>query len=179
MREEVLHNPVTGESMRVLESTPKAFRAQYTLRPHAEIPGAHFHPHGEQKVSMLSGELHLRVDGVYRIIRAGESTIVPAGARHFQWNPSDAEAIVIEELHPAARLHEFFRVLFGLAREGKTNAQGLPSLLMSAALFAEFKDTIRMASPGLRLVLAGLAPVATALGYRREIAERVRAAARG
>lgn len=84
MNEEILENPVTGESMRILESTAQEFRAQYTLRPHGEIAGAHFHPTEEQVVSILSGEMHLRINGEHRIIRAGESATVPAGARHFQ-----------------------------------------------------------------------------------------------
>jgi quercetin dioxygenase-like cupin family protein len=169
MPEEVLENPVTGESMRVLESTPQLFKVQYTLRPHGEIAGEHFHPVERQRVSILSGELHLRVEGEHRIIRAGESTELAAGARHFQWNPGDAEAVVIEEVYPAGRMHDFFRVLFRLAQDGRTDASGFPPLLLAAALFREFSDSIRMAPLHLRLALAALAPVAAALGYRREI----------
>ncbi|MBX3024313.1 cupin domain-containing protein [bacterium] len=171
MSEERLENPVTGESMRVLESSPERFRVQYALRPRGEIAGAHFHPYGEQTVSVVSGELHVRIAGAHRVIRAGESATIPTGAPHFQWNPGDVEAIVVEEMHPAARLHEFFRVLFRLAQSGRTDARGFPPLLLSAALFAEFSDTIRLAAPGTRLLLTLLAPLAVALGYRREIEE--------
>ena len=169
MNGETLENPVTGESMRVLESTAEVFRVQYTLRPHGEIAGEHFHPSGAHRFSVLSGEIHLRVDGEHRIIRAGESATVPAGARHFQWNPCDAEAVVVEELRPAARIHEFFSVLFRLAQDGRTDAKGFPTPLLAAALFSEFADTIRAASLGTRLFLSILAPIASALGSRREI----------
>jgi quercetin dioxygenase-like cupin family protein len=169
MDDEILENPVTGESMRIVESTTQAFKAQYALRPHGEIPGEHFHPHEEQVITILSGEMHLRINGEHRILRAGQSAMVPPGARHFQWNPCDAEAVVIEELRPAGRIHDFFKILFRLAQDGRTDVKGYPSLLWSAALFSEFIDTIRPASLGLRLLIAVLAPVASMLGYRRAI----------
>jgi quercetin dioxygenase-like cupin family protein len=169
MKEEILENPVTGESMRILESTAQTFKAQYSLRPHGEIPGEHLHPHKEQLVSVVSGEMHLRIDGEHRIVRAGQTTTIPAGARHFQWNPCDSEAVVIEEIRPAGRIHDFFKVLFGLARDGKTDGNGFPSLVLAAALFSEFRDSIRPAPLGVRLVCDLLGPIALALGHRRQV----------
>jgi quercetin dioxygenase-like cupin family protein len=169
MNEPILENPVTGETMRILESTAQVFKAEYSLRPHGEIPGEHFHPHEEQRISVLSGEMHVRIAGEHRVVRAGQATTVPVGARHFQWNPCDSEAVVIEELRPAGRIHDFFEVLFGLARDGRTDANGYPSLVLSAALFSEFRDSIRPASLALRLWIGMLGPVALALGYRRQV----------
>ena len=168
MDEEILENPVTGESLRILESSAHTFKAQYSLRPHGEIPGEHLHPHKEQRISVLSGEMHLRINGEHRIVRAGQTTTVPAGARHFQWNPCDSEAVVIEEIRPAGRIHDFFKVLFGLARDGRTDVNGYPRLVVSAALFAEFKDSIRPAPLGLRLLFGVLGPFALALGHGRQ-----------
>jgi quercetin dioxygenase-like cupin family protein len=169
MAEEILENPVTGECFRVLESTPERFKVHYSLRPHGEIPGEHFHPGKEQRVTVLSGEMHLRIDGEHCVLRAGESATVPPGSRHFQWNPGEVEVVAIEEVFPPGRLHEFFSVLFGLARDGKIDSQGRPPLLLSAALFSEFKDSIRQAPLGTRFFLDALAPVASVLGYRRQL----------
>ncbi len=171
MNGQILENLVTGEAMRVLESTPGLFKVQYSLRPHGEIAGEHLHPGKEQRIQVLSGEMHLRINGVHRVVRAGESAIVPAGARHFQWNPCDSEVVAIEEIRPAGRLHEFFSVLFGLARDGKTDSQGRPHLFLAAALFSEFKDSIRQAPSGERVLLDVLAPIARALGHRRQLAQ--------
>ena len=174
MSEEILENPVTGESMRVLESTAQTFKAQYSLRPHGEIAGEHLHPHREQLITILSGELHVRVEGEHRIVRAGETATVPVGARHFQWNPCDTEAVVIEEIRPPGRMHDFFKVLFALARDGRTDKNGYPPLLLSAALFSEFKDSVQPAPLGLRFLFAALGPVASALGYRGELEKYLR-----
>ncbi len=169
MIDEILDNPVTGEALRVLESTPGVFKVQYSLRPHGEIAGEHFHPGKVQQITVLSGEMHLRISGAHRVVRAGESALIRAGAHHFQWNPCDSEVVAVEEVRPAGRLHEFFSVLFGLARDGKTDSQGRLSLLFAAAVFSEFKDSIRQAPFGTRVLLDLLAPIAIVLGYRRKL----------
>lgn len=171
MTEEVLENRITGERLEILESSRETFKVRYSLRPHAEIPGAHCHPGQQQRLSVVSGEMHVRIDGEHHVVREGESVVVPAGARHFQWNPCDAEVVAIEEVSPAGRLHEFFSVLFRLAGDGYTDARGMPRPLVAAVLLSEFKDTIRLASPLGRLTLDALAPVAAALGYRRVLAQ--------
>ena len=66
MTEEILENPVTGETMRVIESTPKTFTIEYALRPHGEIALEHFHPGIEQEISVRSGEMHVTVDGEHK-----------------------------------------------------------------------------------------------------------------
>jgi len=55
------------------------------------------------------------------------------------------------------------------ARDGKTDSLGRPSLFLAAALFSEFKDSIRQGPLFDRLVFAALAPIASALGYRRQL----------
>lgn len=176
MTDEILLNPVTGESMRIVESTLDVFIIEYALRPHGEIALEHFHPNIQQEISVRSGEMHIRVNGEHKVISAGESYIAPPSAQHFQWNPCDTEAIAIESYKPAARNHDFFRTLFGVARDGYTNAQGVPSPLLSAAIFSEFKDTIRPASAGARVLIALLAPISRALGYQRRIRKYARQA---
>jgi quercetin dioxygenase-like cupin family protein len=164
---EVMENPVTGETMRVLESTAETFVIEYVLKPHGEIPLEHFHPNVEQEFSVRSGEMHVRVNGSHAVIKAGETLAAPPGAVHFQWNPHDVETVAVETYRPAGRNHDFFRTLFGLARDGHTDAQGMPSLLVRAAIFSEFHDTIRPAAFGVRCVVAVLAPLSRVLGYGR------------
>ncbi len=169
MSQELLENPVTGEKMLILESTEDTFKIEYALRAHGEIPLEHYHPNVAQVISVSAGEMHVTINGEHKVIRAGESYRAPPSALHFQWNPCDEEAIATETYTPAGRNHDFFRTLFGLARDGHTDDHGMPSLLVRAAIFTEFKDTIRPAEAGVRLVIAVLAPLSTMLGYRRLI----------
>ena len=169
IEKETIYNPITGEKLLVLESTEEVFRMGFTIDPHSEIAGEHIHPFQQQTVVVTAGELHCRIDGINHVLRTGDSATVPAGGRHFQSNPTSAEARAIEEYRPAGRIHNMFRVLFTLAQEGKTNRKGVPHPLIGAAFIAEFKDTVRVSSFGLRLLFGLLAPVSRLLGYRRTI----------
>jgi mannose-6-phosphate isomerase-like protein (cupin superfamily) len=166
MSDEVLENPVTGERMVVLVSTPECFKFKYSIRPHGSIAAEHFHPHMIQLMTVLSGEMHVRVGRKESVMRAGESATVPAGARHFQWNTCDVEVRAIEEYRPAGRLHDFFKVLFGLAKDGKLNARGFPPPMLGLAVFWQFKDSTQPASIGLRFISAilGLRVISAIVG---------------
>jgi quercetin dioxygenase-like cupin family protein len=174
VEQETIYNPVTGEKLLVLESNEEVFRMGFTIDPYSEIAGEHIHPFQQQSVTVTKGELHCRIDGVTSVLRAGDSATVPAGGRHFQWNPTDTEAQAIEEYRPAGQIHNLFRVLFMLAQEGKTNRKGVPNPLIGAALMAEFKDTVRVSSPYLRLLFGALAPASNLLGYRETIRGYIR-----
>ena len=106
MAEEILENPVTGETMRILESTAETFAIEYALRPHGEIALEHFHPNIAQEITVRSGEMHVTVNGEHKVIKAGESLTAPPSAYHFQWNPCDIETIAIEKYRPAGRNHD-------------------------------------------------------------------------
>lgn len=164
---DLLMNPVTGERIEVLESTPARFRARYALGPHSAIPGAHFHPGKQQRIEVQSGLMHVRVNGAIHAIGAGESFTIPTGASHYQWNETDVDTVAIEEISPAGRMHQFFAVLFQLARDGRTDSRGLPPPLIAAVLFHEFRDSIRHASWTMRMVMSALVPFGIAFGYRR------------
>lgn len=173
MNKETIHNPVTGETLYVLESTTEVFCIEYTIDPGSSIAAEHIHPFQEQTVYVIQGELGCRVNGVDSVLRVGDSAKIPAGTPHFQWNPTDTEARAIEEIRPAGRIHNLFRVAFTLAREGKTNRKGVPKPLIGAALVAEFRDVARPTAIGLRLLFDMLGPISYLLGYRRIIREYI------
>ena len=163
---EILDNPVTGERLRVLSSTDDVFAFELGLAPGAAVAGAHVHPFQRQTLRVVEGAMVSNIDGKRVALSTGEAVEIPAGTRHDQSNPHQAPARVVEEIRPAARMHDFFRVFFALARDGRTDRRGVPSPLVAAALFDEFRDSIRPAALGLRVLVAVLAPFARLLGRR-------------
>lgn len=170
MTVEVLENPVTGERIEVLEAPSKAngqrFRTRFNLAPRGRIAGAHAHPGASQTFHVEAGALHVRVGSETRVLRAGESAMVPPGVIHDQWNEGDVPAVVIEDSQPAPHALPFLRALFALARAGETDAAGRPSLLMASAIFSEYRGAIRPEPRALRMVVGTLAPFAWLLGHR-------------
>jgi quercetin dioxygenase-like cupin family protein len=131
----------------------------------------HVHPRQEERFKAVSGSLGVQVRDERRWLTEGEEVIVPPGTPHRWWNDSDdEEAHVSVELRPALNSEVFFETLYGLARDGKTDENGVPNLLQQAvALDGINRGEIYLASPPVpvqKVILAVLAPVGRLLGYR-------------
>ena len=114
-----------------------------------------------------------RLDGREEIADLGRELIVPPGMAHDWWNAGDDEAHVVVELRgDAEQLDRFEMVistLFGLARDGETDAKGRPHLLQAALFAREFDDVVRFTNPPRlvqKILFGALAPIARLFGYR-------------
>jgi hypothetical protein len=88
---------------------------------------------------------------------------------HDWWNAGAEEALVRVEIRPGRRFEEMARNLFGLAQDGKTDRQGMPTLLQAALFAQEFADVIQFTRPPAlvqRLLFGVLAPWARLRGYQ-------------
>jgi len=82
--------------------------------------------------------------------------------------PLPATIAELERRPEADNLIGIYGALAGLARE-----EALARF--AGRNFSEFKDSIRPAPLGLRLLIGMLGPIALALGYRREVEKYLRA----
>ena len=174
---DVYENPVTGEYVVVRVGAEEsggelAFADLYVI-PGGAVAGEHVHPGIEEVFMVVEGSVGFRVDGREDVAGPGRRLVVPPGAVHYWWNAGDEEAHVVVELRGDARLLEGFVTMlsniFGMARDGKTDAKGRPNLLQAALLARQFDDVIRFVEPPrvVQKVLFGvLAPIARILGYR-------------
>ena len=75
----------------------------------------------------------------------------------------------VVDVRPAERFELMIQNLFGLANDGKTNAQGVPNLLPLALFAREFRregEFVRPPRIVQRILFALVAPIARARGYR-------------
>ena len=103
--------------------------------------------------------------------QGGRGSGHPPGTPHRWWNDSDEEeAHVLAELRPALNTETFFETGYGLARDGKTDENNVPSILQQAVTLTGInKGEIYLASPPVavqKALLAALAPVGRLLGYK-------------
>ena len=153
------------------ETNGALVEVEATYRAHSPSPPLHFHPKQTEQFDVLSGRMHFEIDGQPRVVSAGESVTVPAGAIHRAWNPDDTETRVSWTTRPALQTERFFETLWGLAQDGHTNAAGAPNLLRVALIARRFSDTWVLARPPriVQTVIFGvLAPIAALLGYGAE-----------
>ena len=170
---DVIHNPVSGERVRFLKTARdtegELLQFELSLPAHGSVPFEHVHPRQEERFQVLSGTVRLRVGGKERSLAAGEALVGPQGIRHFLWNDSQEEARLIIDLRPPLQFAAMLETFFGLARDGKVDKTGLPSLLRSAVIVSEYPNVVYRARIPTALQKAGIAVLARVgrlLGYR-------------
>ena len=166
-------NPRTGQTMILRQTAADTNGALLEIESYNEPDRLgepeHIHPLQESSCDVLSGQLTFRIDGVERVLRAGDTVTIPAGVPHRFWNSGDQVAHHLGAFRPALRTQQFFETWFGLARDGKLNDKGMPSLLQLAVMVPAFGDEMRPTSPPwplLRALSWLLGPIARLRGYR-------------
>ena len=167
--QEVITNPITGEVIRVLESTPDLFRFEFVLLPHGTVAGPHQHPSSQQTIAARSGTLHCSVEGTHHVLEPGQAVLVEGGQTHTQWKSRRHRGVGhrgIPPRRPDARL------LPRAVRDGagRTDQQErVPSPLLASALFAEFSDSVRVGRHLDWMLLTALRPLARLAGSHRVV----------
>ena len=174
---EVYENPVTGELALVRAGTEETGGGHLVVdlfvAPGGAVSGEHVHQDIEETFTVVQGTVGFRLDGSEDVAGPARRLIVAPGVVHDWWNAGNDEAHVIVELRGEKRRLDRFEMmistLYGLARDGKTDARGRPSILQASLLAREFNDVIVFTRPSRlvqRLLFGALAPMAYLLGYR-------------
>jgi quercetin dioxygenase-like cupin family protein len=171
---EKIYNPLQNDWIVFKETAQDAsgalMRGELVVSPSGGNP-LHVHPLQEEHFKVLSGTLGVQVGDEHRSLGQGEEALVPPGTPHRWYNAAyQQEARVLVELRPALNTEVFFETLYGLARDGKTDENGVPNLLQQAVtLTGVNKGEIYLARPPIpvqKAFLAALAPVGKLLGYK-------------
>lgn len=177
-RGQVFENPVTGERVVVLtdpaEHPDRVLTAHLMVSPGGRVANAHIHPTVRERFHVLAGQVGFQVGDRDLVLGPGESAEVPAGTAHDWWQVGDEEASVVVEAEPGDRLADFITSIFGLCRDGKSNASGVPRPLQIAVMIDEYKDEMILASPPpaiQRGIAAALAPIGRWRGRKPSYAE--------
>jgi quercetin dioxygenase-like cupin family protein len=170
---ERLTNPRTGQTMIFRQTAAETNGALLEIEtfnePQRLGEPEHIHPLQESSCDVLSGQLTFHIDGVERVLRAGDTVTIPAGVPHRFWNSGDEVAHALQAFRPALRTQQFFETWFGLARDGKLDDKGMPSLLQLAVMVPAFADVMRPTSPPWPLLRAFswlLGPIARLRGHK-------------
>ncbi len=171
---ETIENPVTGERITWIETTQitggKLLACDLYLGPAAAVAAEHRHVRQEERFVVHAGTVGFEVAGEVRMASQGDQVAVPIGVAHRWWNAGQDEAQVRVELRPALDTETFFESFFGLARDGKTNAKGIPGLLQIAVLYSDLGDScpqpVKPPPWMQRSVFTVLAPIGRRAGRR-------------
>ncbi len=171
---EEIYNPVQGDWVVFRETARdtggELLSAELIVSPKAAGPPAHVHPLQEERFEVLSGIIRARLGNQESSLPEGERMTVAPGTPHTWWNDGEEEARVSLELRPALNSEVGFETIYGLARDGKTDENGVPNLLQLAVIFGGVnKGELYLARPPIpvqKALFAALAPVGRLLGYK-------------
>ena len=160
------------ETVTIRSSTSDALEVEGEWAADGKAPPKHFHPSQDEHFEVLDGQLTVRVDGVERVLGAGETIEVPRGAVHQLWNAGEVPAHARWRTAPAGRTEQWFRAIDALHREGRVGSNGMPGPLAFGVMLTEYRDVFRLAGPDplLRPALAILGAIGRARGYRAVLA---------
>ncbi|MFV0490624.1 MAG: cupin domain-containing protein [Pseudorhodobacter sp.] len=95
-----------------------AFAFETNSGPGQFVP-VHIHPTQDEFILVQEGELHLKLDGVWSIARAGDLVRMPRGVPHGYFNKSDKPAKALFWVSPAGRLRDLFATLHDMTDEAE------------------------------------------------------------
>ena len=170
---EIWENPASREQVRIVElshSNPeRRVTAELTALYGQRLPAEHRHPGIVERLTVLEGELTVKVDGQVSVLRRAETVVIEPDVWHDWWNDSDYKTWVSVQIAPGDRFAHMIETLYGLSRLGYTDTKGMPNLLQLALTAREFSDVIVFRSPPAavqRALFGALAPIARLRGYR-------------
>src|SRR5919107_1204592 len=135
---DVIENPATGERITFVRTSAETGGAlaelDLELSATAHLPAEHIHLRQEERFEVLSGQVMLKYRGEQTERGPGDIVTVAPGSPH-AWAPAgDGGARVRIVFTPGADIEEFFEEFFRCAREGRVNANGMPSPFVTARL---------------------------------------------
>ncbi len=159
------------------EPDPDAPSVEFELVAAPGCPGPDPHIHAKQVETfrVLSGEMHARLGKEERVVREGETLVIPAGQVHAFHNPSDTDPLVLRiTVEPALQFQWFITESARLAIANGGRWKDAP-LLELAWILHQTRDEHEI--PGVpriltTLLLRSLAGLAVLLGKHRNVREK-------
>lgn len=144
---------------------------ELVLEPHAAGPPEHIHTTFPEKFIVAEGTLSLMVNGEKKLLRAGESLLIPPGTAHKPFNETDLPVVVKGPMTPEYAIPEQFTVFltqaYGFFDEAEANNQP-PAALLQMSRFSPKYDSWLASPPVIlqKILFFAISPTARLLGYR-------------
>jgi quercetin dioxygenase-like cupin family protein len=133
-----VYNPVQKDYATFLETSAET-NGTRTLIEIDLAPGGgnrvHYHRAFSERFEVLDGTLQVQLGKQKHLLKPGQSATAYPNTLHCFSNPTDQRARFLVELQPGhAGFERSLQIGYGLAADGKTNKEGLPSNLYHLAV---------------------------------------------
>ncbi|HUM45735.1 MAG TPA: cupin domain-containing protein [Chitinophagales bacterium] len=179
-KNKIISNAGTGQEIRFIqtarETNGRLLEMETTYHAHSKEPVAHYHPHQAEDFRVLAGELTVRISGKLKVLKPGDVLHIPANTVHAMWNNTSSKTTVNWTVTPAMNTENFLETVMGLAKDGRTNKEGIPGVLQASLIANKYASIFRLSKPPYfvqRMLFSVLAPFAYLLGYRHSYQEYI------
>lgn len=94
------------------ESRGALLRVEYLTTKAGPPAEDHVHAQEQERVEVLTGAVHCRIDGRERLLGPGDVVVVPPGTPHAFWAGDAPESRAIGEFRPAGTMEQTLATLF-------------------------------------------------------------------
>jgi quercetin dioxygenase-like cupin family protein len=141
-KDQVITNPVTGETIRFIETAAKSggnlLKFHLTLAPGSAVPMKHIHTEQDEVFEVLTGCVNVETGSRQVMLVPGEKAVMPKGIAHRWWNNSETESTLYVSFTPAANTEDFFVEMFALASAGRTKPNGAPKFHQAVRMCGKY-----------------------------------------
>jgi uncharacterized RmlC-like cupin family protein len=140
------------------------------VAPGAAGPPEHFHENFEERFTVVSGTLSILLNGEKRMLRAGETLVIPPMTRHKPFNETN-ETVIVQGDNPKILPLKFgyaLSQLYGFMDQ-YPDGPSVRQMLMQLSVYGNDADTWIADGPSLNMQKAlrvMMAPTAHLLGYK-------------
>jgi quercetin dioxygenase-like cupin family protein len=165
-RGQTLENPASGERITFRQTSAdtggELLAIDLELPANRRVPGGqHIHPKQEERFEVVEGRMKFKLGLKTIIAEAGDVVVVPAGKAHKFENAGDEVAKARVEVRPALRMEDLLETTVQLAKEGRTNAKGMPKPVDFILFTREFRAEVQGPFPPAWMQQALIAPLAS------------------
>lgn len=131
-------------------------------QPNGIGPVPHQHPLQEETFIVKRGAFAITIEGQERVVKAGETVVVPRGAAHTWHIVGTDELHLLTEFRPALHFEEIIETICGLAQAGKMDHKGNPNPLQMTVTLYAYPGEFWLVGPPIfaqKVLYGGLGPV--------------------
>lgn len=111
-------------------------------------PPMHYHKDFEECFIVLDGELTLELKSMKLLLKPGQEYTVEKHVPHRFLNESDKEVNFTTIIRPASKgFEDALCILYGLARDKRTNDKGIPVNMLELAAVSQMSDMHQVGMP--------------------------------
>lgn len=167
-------NPILKDRIQILKDIQDRLVFRTYLAPNGGQTELHYHTAFTEKFEVIKGMLCVFLDQELKVFNANESQMILPNTAHRFYNNTDEEVIFDVEIINPGKMKYALQIMYGLAKDGKTNKVGLPLNVFHLAIGLSMMNAYSPNFPQVfqYIALSFLARLGKFIGVEKKLMEK-------